>query len=62
MDKAKAVNFLRAHSDVMRLTDKEICRELKKAGIVSRTTYYRDCNISRLVAWVKYKLTPESQR
>jgi hypothetical protein len=49
MNRIIAVTYLREHPDLLTASDKEIVRALKAAGIVSRSTYYRDCNVRLLV-------------
>jgi hypothetical protein len=49
MNRITAVNYLREHPDLLVATHKEIVRALKAAGIVSRSTYYGDCNTRLLV-------------
>jgi hypothetical protein len=50
MNRTTAVNYLRENLHLLKATDKEIVRALKAAGIVSRSTYYGDCNVRSLVA------------
>jgi ACT domain-containing protein len=50
MNRIIAINYLRQHQDLLnKATDKEIVQALKDAGIVSRSTYWRDCDVALLV-------------
>lgn len=49
MKRSKAVKFLREHPPLWCESEREIVRALKSAGIISRTTYYMDCNVRSLL-------------
>ena len=36
-------NYFLAHPELLKLTQPEVVRALKKAGIIAPTTYWRDC-------------------
>jgi len=50
MDKITACNYLLEHPELLKASDNEIVRALKAAGIVSRNTYWKDCNVPSLLA------------
>jgi hypothetical protein len=51
--RAKRIQYLREHPEILGLGDAIICKKLKDAGLVSKYTYYLDMRISELVKEAK---------
>ena len=62
MKRIQAVSYLREHPSLWDESDRVIVHALKSAGIVAPGTYYRDCNVSRLVRTAQAQARPTERR